>query len=106
MELPNLFPTTPIDVDVFVAPSAYVRAHASVVDAATATGSGVGCVGVALLLRAGAGVVEAFAGDARRDGAVGAAEDAKAFGMGLEDRCDDAGERRTRRRVERALRGM
>ena len=78
----------------------------ALVDAATATGSGVGCVGVALLLRAGAGVVEAFAGDARRDGAVGAAEDAKAFGVGLVDRCDDAGERRTRRRVERALRGM
>ena len=28
------------------------------------------------------------------------------FGVSLADRCDDAGERRTRRRVERALRGM
>ena len=78
----------------------------ALVDAASAAGSGVGCVGVALLLRAGAGVVEAFAGDAKaRDGDVGVAEDAKAFGVSLMDRCDDAGERRTRRRVERALRG-
>ena len=78
----------------------------ALVDAATATVSGVGCVGVALLLRAGAGVVEAFAGDAKaRDGDVGVAEDAKTFGVSLMDRCDDAGERRTRRRVERALRG-
>ena len=37
---------------------------------------------------------------------VGPAENAKAFGAGLADRCDEAGERRTRRRVERALRGM
>ena len=55
----------------------------ALVDAArlpSAAGSGVGCVGVALLLQSRRGCVEAFAEDAKaRDGDVGVAEDAKAF---------------------------
>ena len=73
--------------------------------------TGVGCVGIAVLLRTGAAIVEGYVDAAKGDGgAVGGAGPGAVelveFGKGLMSRCVDAGESRTRRRVERALRGV
>ena len=64
--------------------------------------TGVGCVGIAVLLRTGAAIVEGYVDAAKGPGAVELVE----FGKGLMSRCVDASESRTRRRVERALRGV
>ena len=64
--------------------------------------TGVGCVGIAVLLRTGAAIVEGYVDAAKGPGAGELVE----FGKGLMSRCFVAGESRTRRRVERALRGV
>ena len=72
--------------------------------------TGVGCVGIAVLLRTGAAIVEGYVDAAKGEVAVGSAGPGAGelveFGKGLMSRCVDAGESRTRRRVERALRGV
>ena len=72
--------------------------------------TGVGCVGIAVLLRTGAAIVEGYVDAAKGEVAVGSAGPGAGelveFGKGLMSRCFDAGESRTRRRVERALRGV
>ena len=60
--------------------------------------------------RTGAAIVEGYVDAAKGEAAVGGAGPGAGelveFGKGLMSRCGDAGESRTRRRVERALRGV